>query len=193
MQIGGWAALLAAVAIPLEVAAVLVAQGSIEERLASPLFVAAESVRLFGFLVAAIGLDQWLREIHSRLGSAAMIAGVTGAGLGLVTAGWPSSAFDTVIVVVINGAIGSWLILAGAVVGRAGGDLRRIGWVGQLGGLGMLLTIASVLLYGGVPSQRWSGPGLFDYAQVLGVFAVVFLIRIWRFAAFGRLPHPGLI
>lgn len=194
-QIGGWGALLAAVAIPLEILTLVIASGPVDERLSSLPFTAAEAIRTTGLLVAVVGLDQWLREIQPRLAFAALVAGILGAGLGLfadamVVAGMSSSSFDLVIFVAANTAIGCWYILTGAVLSRADEDLRRIGWVGQLGGVGSIL--ATALLASGIQSAV-RAPSWLDYAQLLGVFAIVFLVRIWRYAALGRLPGPGLI
>jgi hypothetical protein len=197
-QIGGWAALLAAVAIPLEIAALFVATGPIGDRLMSPLVIAAEVVRILGILVAAVGLHPWLHEIDRRFANAALVAGVGGAAAGLsldtlLLAGMPPSAIDVVLGLAIQLAIGTWFVLAGTTVARGGAELGRIGWVGQMGGAGWLLAGASLYLPVELPSQQGGGPSLSGYAQVLAVFAVAFLVRLWRYVAFGKLPGRGLI
>ena len=93
--------------------------------------------------------------------------------------------------IVSNVAIGTWLIVAGTILGRDDA-FRRIGWMGQLGGAGTLLFVLSFIPLP-IPSQSAAGPGLYDYARILGLFGIVFLVRVWRFAALGKLPGPGLI
>jgi hypothetical protein len=192
-QIGGWAALVAALAIPIKFGGVIAGSGSIEERLSSTLFVGAEMLQTVALLVAVIGLDPWFREGQPRLGHLALAAGVAGPSLaiaadGLTMLGWLTTPIDLLIFVAVNAAIAAWFIIAGAIVAGFGGEFRRIGWVGQFGGAGTLLT-TSLLAVGFAPEgsglQSW-----YVYAQLLQVFVIVFLVRLWRFAALGRLPGP---
>jgi hypothetical protein len=55
------------------------------------------------------------------------------------------------------------------------------------------LVLGTVLIVIEDPVHGMGSPSLFQYAQLLGVFGIVFLVRIWRLTALGRLPEPGLI
>jgi hypothetical protein len=194
MKIGGWAALISIVAIPLEIAALLVAPGPVDAPLASPPVVAAEALRAIGILVAAIALSGWLRELSPRFGPIATVIGVVGSGIGLAAdaaqmLNLPSSAFDALVFLVANGGIGCWFILAGWIIERNGDRLRRVGSVGQLGGAGVLLATAVV---GGLPVHAGGGPWL-QYSQILSPFGILFLVRLWQAVTFDRLPAPGRI
>ena len=198
IKVGGWAALIAAVAIPFEVAALLSATGPVDQRLTSPFLAAAEAVRVLGLLVAAIALSGWLHDIDPRLAPVASFAGIAGSGLALladaaVLLDLPSNDFAPVVFVLVNAGIGCWFILAGSIITRAGDEYRRVGSVGQLGGAGWLLASVGSLLFSQLPVEAGGGPWLVPYALILSLFGVLFLVRLWQAVALGRYPGPGVI
>jgi hypothetical protein len=198
MKVGGWAALVAAVAILVEIAAIISATGPVDARLASPFLFTVEVVRAFGLIVVAIAISSWLREIDPRLAPIASSAGIVGSGIGLAgdaaqLLNVPPSSFDLALFVVANGGIGCWFILSGSIIGRASDDLRRVGSVGQLGGAGWLLATGGTVVFNRLPVQAGGGPWVVPYALFLSLFGVLYLVRLWQAAALGRLPGPGLI
>jgi hypothetical protein len=38
-----------------------------------------------------------------------------------------------------------------------------------------------------------TGTSLNDWYRILGLFVVVYLVRIWRYVVGGRLPGPGIL
>jgi hypothetical protein len=197
MKVGGWAALFAAVAPLFGIAALFVGAESLDDPLASPQFITAEAARAIGLLIASIAFAAWLQELDRPFGLVATVAGVTGTGIALVSdasslLGAQSSWFDLVVLIAANVAIALWLIFAGAAIGKAGGELGRVGWVGQLGGVGTLLATFGLVISGQVPIEGLDRT-LIGYAGFLGLFGVIFLVRLWGFASLGRLPGAGLI
>ncbi len=195
-KVAGWTALIAALAILLQIAAVLAGTGTVEERLSRPTFLVSEAIRALAELATVVGIHGWLQEEKPRRALVALAAGGLGASVviasnALTLAGADVSLLDVPVFVSANVGFGLWLIIAGGIVSGMDVRLRRIGWAGQLGGAGSLLAMALLLVGEGpnvVGAQSW-----FSYAQVLTIFAIVFMVRLWRYLALGRLPDPGLI
>ena len=75
---------------------------------------------------------------------------------------------------------------------RAGGAFVRIGWPAQLGGLGLILGAILVALAVDGPGGT-TGPSLLNWFQLLGLFVVVYLVRVWSWVVRGRMPGPGIL
>jgi hypothetical protein len=88
--------------------------------------------------------------------------------------------------------IGSWFLGGGLILLRSGRQLARIGWTAALGGAGLVLVALSVAVgFGGTPGV--TGTALIDWFMLLGLFIVIYLVRIWRYVVGGRLPGPGIV
>ena len=196
LRIGGWAALLTAVMVPIEFI-VLFAVARDPEPLGSTAFVVAETLRIVAALVAIVGLDVLFRSMVGERARIVLALGIAGAGLGIAIgvadlAGIDTAGIDLPAFLVTNLLVGLWFIGGGAILMRAGGGLARVGWTAELGGLGMILTgLALSTSLGGSIGQ--TGTSLNDWFRILGLFVVVYLVRIWSYVVRGRLPGPGIL
>ncbi len=205
LQVGGWAALLVAIMAPLQFIVVRVWPDSSEAAVivaVLALFVALD----LALLVAAIGLDGLFRPIAPVQASRVRAAGVVGAivDLGLIAWSWiaapagdPSGAGRPAMIwlgPVAGVVVGLWFFLGGAIVMAGGRELARIGWPGMIGGGAMILVAITVALHFGTATGR--GPdelSLRDWLGLIGLFVVLYLVRIWRYVVGGRLPAPGIL
>jgi hypothetical protein len=196
LRVGGWAALLTAVLVPVEFVALFAVAGD-PDPLGTPAFVAVETLRIITALVAMVGLDRLFRSISPRaapvvlaVGCAGAVIGILGGAAELVDIDTP--ALDIPMVLAANVLVGAWFIGGGAILMRAGGGFARIGWTAELGGLGMILSgIAIAIPYAGPIGV--TGTSLNDWYRILGLFVIVYLVRIWRYVVGGRLPGPGIL
>jgi hypothetical protein len=196
LRIGGWAALLTAVMVPVEFV-VLFAVAHEPDPLGSRPFVVAETGRLVAALIAMIGLDRLFRSIAPGAARPVLAIGCVGALVGIVAdgavlAGIDATALDLPAFLAANVLVGLWFIGGGAILMREGGGLARIGWTAELGGLGMILTgLALATSFGGPVGQ--TGTSLNDWFRILGLFVTVFLVRVWSYVVRGKLPGPGIL
>ncbi|MEO5940947.1 MAG: hypothetical protein ABIZ72_08160 [Candidatus Limnocylindrales bacterium] len=195
LRIGGWAALLVAIVAPIEVAvAFLTADrpGSLDLDALS----AVEIVRFGALLVAVVGLDPLFRSLAPDLarpvrfvGAVAALALIATDVVGLAVG--DLGAAGMLLNLVGSVLVGIWFIGSGAIVMSRGGAFARIGWTAELGGLGMILAgVASALRISG---PTGGGMTWIEWFEVLGLFVVVYLVRVWSYVVRGRLPGPGIL
>jgi hypothetical protein len=207
LQAGGWAALLVAILAPLQFVVVRVWPGTTQTAFVVGLL-ALEFALDLGLLVAAIGLDGLFRPIAPVQASRVRAAGIVGAALalGLMVGDWiavlaamvgdgsgPSVVALGWLLPLSSLLTGLWFFLGGTIV-MAGGGLARIGWSGMVGGGAMILATVAVGLRlgsatGGAPDEL----SLRDWFHLIGLFVVIYLVRIWRYVVGGRLPAPGIL
>jgi hypothetical protein len=195
LRIGAWAALLVAILAPLLVVATLLAAHDADP-LRSPSVRALGAARVAAVLVGAIGLDGLFRSIATSPARIVLACGVAGAaGMlsldALELAGLPSGALDTILGLIAGVLLGGWFIGGGAILLSAGGDLARIGWPAELGGLGTIAAAIAIATGFGEPAG--TGTSSIDWFLLLGLFVIVYLVRIWRYVVGGRLPSPGVL
>jgi hypothetical protein len=196
LRVGGWAALLTAVLVPVEFVVLFAVAGD-PDPLGTPAFVVVETLRVITALVAMVGLDRLFRSISPGAAPVVLVVGCAGAVIGILggaaeLVGIDTPALDIPIVLAANVLVGAWFIGGGAILMRAGGGLARIGWTAELGGLGMILSgIAIAIPYAGPIGM--TGTSLNDWYRILGLFVIVYLVRIWRYVVGGRLPGPGIL
>jgi hypothetical protein len=186
LRTGGWAALLAALASPLRVVALWFAAGSSTsfaspDPWSSPLFLWVDLARVAALLVAIGGLDAFFRRFEAATAPRLLALGGVGAGLALVAdaavlAGLPRGGLAIILGLVGEILIAAWFLGGGLVLLRAGRQWARIGWTACLGG-GVGVT----------------GTALIDWFLLLGLFVIVYLVRVWRYVVGGRLPGPGIL
>jgi hypothetical protein len=195
LRIGGWAALLAALLTPIALGLLFLASSSIDPATSRP-YLLAETARVGALFVAVAGLDVVFRRLDPLLADRIRILGLVGAGAGvgldaILLGGLGPTPFD-LLALPASVLLGLWFLGAGLVLLRAGRDLTRIGWTALAGGLSAILAaIAVVVPLGGEIGE--TGYSIRDYFVMLGLLAVVFLVRIWRYAVGGRLPAPGIL
>jgi hypothetical protein len=196
LRVGGWAALLTAVLVPVEFVVLFAVAGD-PDPLGTPPLVVVETLRIITALVAMIGLDRLFRSSSPGAAPVVLVVGCAGAVIGILggaaeLVGIDTPALDIPIVLAANVLVGAWFIGGGAILMRAGGGLARIGWTAELGGLGMILSgIAIAIPYAGPIGM--TGTSLNDWYRILGLFVIVYLVRIWRYVVGGRLPGPGIL
>lgn len=195
LRIGAWAALFVAILAPLQVSAAFLASHDADP-LGSPPVQAVGLARIAAMLVAAIGLDGLFRSIAPSPARVVLGCGLAGAAgmLGLDAlnaAGVPLGVLDTIVALIASALLGAWFIGGGAILISAGGDLARVGWPAQLGGIGTIAAALAVALRFGGPVG--TGTSLIDWFLLLGLFVIVYLVRIWRYVVGGRLPGPGIL
>jgi hypothetical protein len=208
LQVGGWAALLVAILLPLQFVVNRMALDSSD----APRIVALSALSLalnLALLGAAFGLDGLFRSIAPGQASRVLVVGLTGAALdlGLFVGSW--IAFVAVVagdgsgpgpdalgwlLLLSSLLVGLWFFLGAAIVTAGGNGLARIGWSGMVGGGAMILaTVAIVLRFGGATAGAPDELSLRDWFHLIGLFVVLYLIRTWRYVVGGRLPAPGIL
>ena len=196
LRIGGWAALLVALFVPLQF--VLLFLGSRDPNpFSTTPYLVVETARIVAAFVAVVGLDGLFRSIAPgparfvlAVGSVAGVIGLASAGA--TFAGLPTGAIDTVLFLAANVLLGAWFLGSGGILMREGGGLARVGWTAELGGLGMILTAFAIAVpFGGVVGV--TGTSIVDWFHILGLFVVIYLVRIWRYVVGGKLPGPGIL
>jgi hypothetical protein len=198
LRIGGWAALLVAILAPLQLVALFLSAHDADPFAATP-YLLVETLRVGAILVAVIGLDALYRSIAPGVARFALVAGGLGASIGLiadaVTVGGVTAdslgTLDTVLFLAANVLIGVWFFAGGGILMREGGGLVRVGWTAELGGLGVIVTALAIATDFGGPIG--SGSSWIDWFHLLGLFVVVYLVRIWRYVVGGKLPGPGIL
>ena len=207
LQVGGWAALLIAVLLPLEFVAVRILPVGLDGAVNVGVLTLS-STRLLATLVAVIGLDGWLRSIAPGSATRVLAVGVAGSALGIVLEVWTwfvltvpgfaGAGFGNVLATwsaaLAGILIGLWFFLGGAIVLNGGHGLARVGWPGMIGGGAMILAAVTVAMRFGTATGR--GPdelSLRDWFHLIGLFVVLYLIRTWRYVVGGRLPAPGIL
>ncbi len=196
LRIGGWAALATAVIAPIELVLVYVVAGD-PLRHESSLYALLEVTRLICLLAAVLGLDALFRPIAPRGAQFVVIAGSIGAVVGVLASAAILTQVDapavvTVAVLLASILLAAWFIGGGAILMHAGGAFVRIGWPAQLGGVGLILAAVLVALSIQGPGGT-TGPSLLNWFQLLGLFIVVYLVRVWSIVVRGRLPGPGIL
>jgi len=196
LRIGGWAALATAIIAPLELALIFVESGG-TRRPGPSLYLVTDVSRFACLLAAVAGLDALFRRIAPRGANVVVIAGSIGAGLGIVAgvallAGIDAPVVQTIAVLLASLLAAVWFVGGGGILMHAGGGLARIGWPAQLGGLGLVLAATFVALSISGPGGT-SGPSLLNWFQLVGLFVIVYLVRIWFYVVRGRLPGPGVL
>jgi len=195
LRIGGWAALLAAVVTPVQLALLFLASAAVDPATSRP-YVLAETVRMGALFVAVAGLDGLFRRHDPVLAGRIRILGLVGTGVSFVLdaavlAGIGPTPLD-LFALPAWVLVGVWFLGAGLVMLGAGGPLARIGWTALAGGASAILAaIAVVVPLGGQVGE--TGHSIRDYFVLLGLLATVFLVRIWRYVVGGKLPGPGIL
>ena len=195
LQIGGWAALLVAMLLPLDFVAVRLWPVTSEPAGVAGL-VALASLASVATLVAATGLDGLFRSIAPGQASRVLAIGLVGAVLGVV-AGESSGQIVGPIgwLALLSGVlIGLWFFLGGAILMSGGRGLARIGWSGMIGGGAMILaSVSSALGLGGATGGAPDELPIRDWFHLIGLLVVIYLVRTWRYVVGGRLPAPGIL
>ncbi len=195
LRIGGWAALLAAVLTPIELALLFLAVGTADPATSQP-YVLAETLRMGALVVAIAGLDGVFRQHDPRVAGWIRVVGLAGAGVSValdatLLAGVRSTPLD-LLSLPASVLVGGWFLGAGLILLGAGRPMARVGWTALAGGASAILAaIATVVPLGGEVGE--TGYSFRDYFVMLGLLAVVFLVRIWRYVVGGRLPAPGIL
>jgi hypothetical protein len=202
LRIGGWAALLVAVLAPLQMVALWLDVSAFDlltapDPWSSQPYLALDVVRAVAVLVAAVGLDGLFRSLDPSAARTVLRLGVAGTILGLVAdttliGGLRLGAAESLVALPGDLLIAAWFLGGGLILLRSGGQLARIGWTAALGGAGLVLVAISVAVrFGGTPGV--TGTALIDWFMLLGLFVVIYLVRIWRYVVGGRMPGPGIV
>ena len=202
LRIGGWAALLVAIVAPLRIVALWIAAGAagttiVADPWATQPYLLVDFVRMLAVFVAIVGLDGLFRSFEPPAARTLLIVGGIGAGFGLaadvaIAAGLRPSILETLLALAGEILIANWFIGGGLVLIRAGRQWARIGWTACLGGIGLILTALSAAVgFGGEVGV--TGTSLIDWFLLIGLFVVIYLVRVWRFVVGGRMPGPGAV
>ena len=195
LRVGGWAALLVAILAPLELGALfLVAHES--DPFAAPAVVLITATRAGALLAAAIRLDGLFVSVAAGPARTARTAGITGSILLLAYALLQTTIgpdAGTVVVVGFAGRVltGAWFIAGGVILMSGGRQLARVGWAAGLGGVGTIAAALAIAVPFGGPVGV--GSSWLDWFLLLGLFVVVYLVRVWSYVVRGRLPGPGIL
>jgi hypothetical protein len=204
LRVGGWAALLVAILAPLQVIAIWLYAGSFPgltspDPWASEPYLAFDVARLIAVLIAVVGLDGLFRSRDADVARRLLAVGVSGAVIGFAADGWiflggaghAEGAYG-LIDLAADLLVAAWFVGGGLILLTSGRQLARIGWTAILGGAGQVLTALCVATgFGGIPGI--SGTALIDWFLLIGLFVVVYLVRVWRYVVGGRLPGPGIV
>lgn len=199
LRVGGWAALVVAIVAPLQVIAIVIRADAdtVTDPWTSPSSLFFDVLRLGGLLIAVIGLDRLFRSNDPVLGRRVLAIGTSGAALGLAVTAWIIAVGDRAggapwIELVGDLLVACWFIGGGLVLLGSGRQLARIGWTALIGGAGQGLTALSVAAtFGGTPGV--TGTALIDWFLLMGLFVVIYLVRVWSYVVRGRLPGPGVV
>jgi len=196
LQVGGWAALLVAIVTPIQLAALFFAATAGDPAASRP-YVLAETLRMGALFVAVVGLDDLFRRHDPGLADRIRLLGLLGAGVSValdaaLLSGLGRTPLD-LLALPASVLVGLWFIGAGLVLLGAGGAFPRIGWTALAGGVSAILAAIGVVLPLGAGGIGETGHSIRDYFVLLGVLAMVFLVRVWRYVVGGRLPGPGIL
>lgn len=192
-RIGGWAAFAIAGTIPFLAAAVLTARPDTNP-FSTRNYEIVELIRGVAIATAAWGLAAVIAFEEMPWSRVVTWLGILG-GVGVAAfdaidlAVDVESILDVPATVILNGLVSSWVIGFGMILSRSGEPLDRIGRAAQFGGGGSLVaTVAVVIDQLGVANPTLVA-NLLRYGEILSLFTLLFVLRIGRFAAFGRLPE----
>lgn len=196
LRLGGWAALATAVIAPIELLLVYVVANP-TLRSGPSLYGLVDVARLICLLAAVLGLDALFRPNAPRGARFILVAGSIGAATGIAATGAAVAGVDAPIVLRVAlflaaVGLGAWFIGGGGILMRAGGAFVRIGWPAQLGGVGFILASIFIALAIQGPGGT-TGPSLLNWFQLVSLFVVVYLVRIWFYVVRGRPPGPGIL
>jgi hypothetical protein len=203
LRVGGWAALLVAILAPLQIVAIWLDVSSFTvvtspDPWSSQPFLTLDVLRLIAVLVGVLGLDRLFAAHDAGMARRLLVLGVSGAVLGLAVDVWivASAAriggLQGIGELVGDLLIAGWFVGGGLILLGAGRQLARVGWTAILGGAGQILTALSAAVgFGGTPGI--TGTALIDWFLLIGLFVVIYLVRIWSFVVRGRLPGPGVV
>jgi hypothetical protein len=190
LKVGGWAAIAYVVLGIAKLGVSLIVFGSLEGDPSLTPLLAVELVQALTLAVAVAGLHEWFAAVDPRLAGTSLAVGIGAAAIGVIANGseivgisLPVEAVDVAFVVAqVLG--GGWFLLAGTLVGRSDSVLQRSGWLGQVGGFGLLLIAAAYVVNLVQPASSGLG-GVTAFAPFLVIFGLAFLVRLGRFAASG--------
>lgn len=194
-RIGGWAALAIALTIPLLVVGVAASRDGTDPSASTPILV-VEIVRGTAIAVAAWGLDALYRQLSAQHGivlATGLVAGIGIVALDvLLLVGLLKTPMDDPFTIVLNACLGAWYVGSGLILAAGGPTFRRIGLTAQVGGVGTLLATATTILLvlDVLPTVARSG---LQVATLLGLFSLVFVVRIWWTVGLDRQPPGGPI
>jgi len=203
LRVGGWAALLVAILAPLQIVAIWLDVASFTvmtspDPWSSQPFLTLDVVRLTAVLIGVVGLDRLFASHDPRMARRLLLLGVGGALVGLAVDGWTIASAARLGGVQGVGElagdvlVAGWFLGGGLILLGAGRQLARVGWTAILGGAGQILTaISAAVGFGGTPGI--TGTALIDWFLLIGLFVVIYLVRIWSFVVRGRLPGPGVV
>jgi hypothetical protein len=196
LRIGGWAALLVAVLAPVQLVALFVGAREPDPFTTGPVLLLG-AVRIAAAMTAIVGLDVLFRSIAPDPARLILRLGVTGATVALALdllamAGVAiAGAADTALGLVANALLGVWFIGGGAILMSRGNGLARVGWTAELGGAGTI--VGAILIAFPFGGSIGTGQSWIDWFLLLGLFVVVYLVRVWQYVVRGRLPGPGIL
>ena len=190
MKVGGWAAIAYVLAGVVKFGVSLIVLGSLEADISLTPVLAVELLQSLALGVVVAGLHDWFESVDPRLARTALVVGLGAAGIGVIANSWeivgaslPIEAVD-VVVVLAQTLGGAWFLLAGTLVSRSDSVLQRSGWLGQVGGLGLVLVAVGYVVNIVQPASSGLG-GVVAFAPLLLIFGLVFLVRLGQFAASG--------
>ncbi len=195
LRIGGWAALLVAVLAPLQVAALFLVSHDTDPFATTPVLVIG-AIRLAAAGTAIFGLDVLFRSIAPDPARLILRLGLAGAAVALALdlvalVGIRIGSLDTLLGLLASALLGVWFIGGGAILMSRGNGLARVGWTAELGGLGTIVgAILIALPFGGTVG---TGQSWIDWFLLLGLFVVIYLVRVWSYVVRGRLPGAGIL
>ena len=194
LRIGGWAALLVAILAPLELIALFLSAHAVNP-FGEPAVLVVGGLRAASLFVAVIGLDPLFRSIADLPGRMSRSAGSAGAIFGL---GWAiahavgGGGFPLTFLGLAGGVLtGVWFIGGGTILMSAGRQLARVGWAAALGGLGSIAASVAIAVPFGGPLG--TGTSWLDWFLLIGLFIVIYLVRVWSYVVRGKLPGPGIV
>jgi len=192
-RIGGFAALVAAAAIPVKIVATLIELKTVTAGGLPKLALFVEAVEFGALVLVAFTLRRWMGEISRPLALLMLGAGVAGFAVGalanlVLVAGAPmSDDLDTATSFVAAAGAAIWLLVGGTLIGRDDSQVPKLGWIGQVGGFGLLISAVEVVLPPEMQARLASG-NLPLFVLLAGIFVLLYLVRLGRFMAFGHIP-----
>jgi hypothetical protein len=195
LRIGGWAALLGAILAPTRLAALFASSGE-PLPFAAPAFLVLDILVLLATAGAIVGLAGLFAPLATDRWPTISAVVVGGLGLAvaidLLTLAGTAQTAPVVIARLVGDALGAaWFTGAGLILMAGGRQLARVGWTATLGGLGMLVSAIAVATSFGGPVG--TGRSWIDWFELVSLFVVVSLVRIWSYVVRGRLPGPGIL
>ncbi len=205
LRIGGWAALLVAIVLPIQFVAAFVWPATSDPVVINGILV-LEVLGMVATIAAVVGLDRLFGPFDQRrarrvlviglvgsvLSLAVLFADVTGSVAMVVGGSVPRFGPIGVLIVAARILVALWFVGGGLILLSESRDMIRIGWSAVIGGAGMILSaVASAVRFGGTPGV--TGTALIDWFHLIGLFVIIYLVRVWRLVVGGRLPGPGVV